>query len=60
MLFFGLTFVAGVVAVLAAQTLDIECVNPPAATRVWRAQKTAGRGEASAAFVPGAAFLRQQ
>ncbi len=59
MLFFGLTFAAGVAAVLAAQKMDIECVNPPAERRVWRTQK-ATRGEASADFVPGAAFLRQQ
>ncbi len=30
MLFFGITFAAGIVAVLAVQKLDIECLNPPA------------------------------
>ena len=30
MLFFGMIFAAGIVAVLALQKLDIECLNPPA------------------------------
>jgi hypothetical protein len=58
MLFFGLTFAAGIAAVLGAQKLDIECVKPPA-KRIRRRQKAA-RGEASPAFVSRMAFLRQQ
>jgi hypothetical protein len=45
--------------VLGAQKLDVECANPPA-KRIRHTRKAAARGEASPAFVPGAAFLRQQ
>lgn len=56
MLFFGLSLAAGVVAVLAAEKLDIECLNPPAQKRIRSKQKAAS----SVGFVPGAVFLRQQ
>ncbi len=59
MLFFGLTFAAGVAMVLGVQKLDVECANPPA-KRIRHTRKAAARGEASPGFVPGAAFLRQQ
>jgi hypothetical protein len=38
MLFFGSIFAAGIVAVLALQKMDIECLNPPEqnpAPRLW-------------------------
>jgi hypothetical protein len=60
MLFFGLTFAAGVVAVLAADKLDIECLNSPARKRVARKAKLDSRATATAGFVPGGVFLRQQ
>jgi hypothetical protein len=56
MLFFGLSFAAGIAAVLAAEKLDIECLNPPAPKRARRKLKA----DSSAGFVPGAVFLRQQ
>jgi hypothetical protein len=60
MLFFGLTLAAGVVAVLAAEKLDIEGLNPPARKRVPHQAKLDSRAPASAGFVPGGVFLRQQ
>jgi hypothetical protein len=65
MLFFVLTVAAGIVALLAAQKLDIEGVNPPAPRRsrpknVFANRKADTRGAAPATFAPGAVFLRQQ
>jgi hypothetical protein len=60
MLFFSLIFAGAVAAVLLAEKLDIECVNPPAPKRFRRKQKTASRGETSVGLVPGGVFLRQQ
>jgi hypothetical protein len=60
MLFFGLTLAVGVLAVLGAQKLDIECVNPAPPKRLRIKTKSAGKSEAPGGYVPGAAFLRQQ
>ncbi len=57
MLFFGLSFATGIVAVVVAQKLDIECANAPMPKRWTRrnADKRAG-----AVSYPTAVLLRQQ
>jgi hypothetical protein len=57
MLFFGLSFAAGILALLAVQKMDVECANPPKAPRAPRA-KSASR--ASANILSGAVYLQQQ
>jgi hypothetical protein len=61
MLFFGISLAVGVVAVLGAQKLNIDGLNPPAA-RAARKRKASVRAPApaSVSFAPGTAFLRQQ
>lgn len=58
MLFFALIVAAGIVALLAAEKLDIEGVNPPA-PRGLSQRRSIIRDEAPAAFIAGSAFLRQ-
>jgi len=60
MLFFGLSFAAGIAAVIAAQKMDIECVNPEAPKRAARRRKAETRLPAADSFVSGGAYLRQQ
>ena len=64
MLFFVLTVAGGIVALLAAQKLDIEGVNPPAprvpSNSAFAKRKADTRAAAPAGFAPGAVFLRQQ
>jgi hypothetical protein len=71
MLFFVISLAVGIAAVLGAQKLDIEMLNPPAPKRP-AAKPIAGargaaaghnagtRAPASSGFIPGSVYLRQQ